>query len=141
MRSGPCGITLVSIPTILIRLSTDEVNDMYPTLQLLLVSTESFSLIVIFLSFSGQLKIKFIPELVGPFLEMTLIPETGKFSLLLPFLCPYSYLPFVPLVPKLPLLYSSTLHPSCLSIIPHPLYLPLFCTAVTASSFPLLTTV
>lgn len=25
----------------------------------------------------GQHKIKFIPELVGPFLEMTLIPETG----------------------------------------------------------------
>lgn len=27
--------------------------------------------------YAGQLKIKFIPELVGPFLEMTLIPETG----------------------------------------------------------------
>ena len=28
---------------------------------------------------SGHLKINFIPGLVGPFLEMTLIPATGQF--------------------------------------------------------------
>lgn len=28
--------------------------------------------------FLGPNKIKFIPQLVGPILEMTLIPETGK---------------------------------------------------------------
>ena len=29
----------------------------------------------------GQNKIRFIPELVGPFLEMTLLPEIGEYLL------------------------------------------------------------
>lgn len=42
------------------------------------VSGHSLALkcIFFFLPFKGQHKIKFIPEMVGPILEMTLIPET-----------------------------------------------------------------
>jgi hypothetical protein len=36
-----------------------------------------------FLFVKGQHKIEFIPEIVGPILEMTLIPETGLFSLVI----------------------------------------------------------
>lgn len=40
------------------------------------VSGHSLALKYVFFLFKGQHKIKFIPEMVGPILEMTLIPET-----------------------------------------------------------------
>lgn len=40
------------------------------------VSGHSLALKCVFFLFKGQHKIKFIPEMVGPILEMTLIPET-----------------------------------------------------------------
>jgi len=43
-----------------------------------LASLILFFIFVVLFYFVGQHKVEFIPEIVGPILEMTLIPETGR---------------------------------------------------------------